>query len=138
MGYLTVTSGSSGGSQQRHYVDGEAGQGSLIKTTFPPEILRHNISDDELEMFANTSRDGLSDSFWGCFGGALAALPAAIPAIHSAYFSDMHVAMTGIQQVEVLISTSLLCVSIAIKLIDKKKGSTTSALIKKIRARNKS
>ena len=49
-----------------------------FEITRPPTLIRHDISDDEVEILRITAIDGFLEAFWGCIGASFAALPAAI------------------------------------------------------------
>ena len=38
-------------------------------TTHPDAYYRHSISDEEVDVFVNSSRDGLTDVMWGALSG---------------------------------------------------------------------
>lgn len=57
------------------------GPGLTIRRTAPDELLRHDISDEELDMLCDSRRDNLSEGMWACIGGALGGVPSAIPAL---------------------------------------------------------
>ena len=44
-------------------------------TTHPDAYYRHNISDEDIDVFVNSSRDGLTDAMWGAVGAFLSSLP---------------------------------------------------------------
>lgn len=128
---------SAGSAASKNPEQGSAGFSPAVRTTHPKEILRHNISNEELEMFTRNNRDGLSEAFWACVGGSIAALPAASSALHSSYIADKTESMTVFHLVELLIFVCFLIGGIVIKIIDKKKGSSTDALVAEIRKRKK-
>ena len=59
-----------------------------IRTTMPDELLRHDISDEELEALAETRRDHLWEGMWVSLGSAIGFLPTTIISIYSAYVAD--------------------------------------------------
>jgi hypothetical protein len=63
----------------------------VVKTTVPAELIRHNISDEELGMLGQQNREGLSEALWAFVAGFLAALPAALEALYNAYLAEEHI-----------------------------------------------
>jgi hypothetical protein len=57
------------------------GPGLTIRTTAPDELLRHDISDEELDMLCEARKDNLTEGLWAAIGACLGGLPSAIPAL---------------------------------------------------------
>ena len=47
----------------------EPAQQTRIVVSRPDEIVRHEISDEELQMLSDLRRDWAMEAFWGFFGG---------------------------------------------------------------------
>lgn len=57
------------------------GTGFTISTTVPDELLRHDISDEELDLLCETRRDNIWEGLWIATGLALGGVPSTIPAV---------------------------------------------------------
>jgi hypothetical protein len=55
---------------------------SLV-TTYPERILRHNISDEELDMLCESKKDFILEFLWAAIGALAGAAPGAIVSIHA-------------------------------------------------------
>jgi hypothetical protein len=115
-------------------------QGSRLQiiTTAPQRLLRHNISDEELEMLGNLRRDGLSEVFWGMFGAAAASIFPAAEAIWRAYFESPAVPLDPLHLFEVVVFFVVALLAGAFGIISSHRGSNTIRLVKEIRSRSAS
>lgn len=108
---------------------------TIFRTTMPDEILRHNISDEDLTMFGDASRDGLSEAMWAMFGAAIGFAPSAFSGIWSAYLETPRTPLNGLQQIEIICFIAALAIAITISSVAKRRGNKTEAKIKQIRDR---
>jgi hypothetical protein len=106
-----------------------------IKTTQPDELLRHNISDEDLEMLKDTNRDGLEGAFWGCFGAALASLPPSCESLLKAYIESPSTPLTIVHLAEIIIFIATAAISIALYIVSNSRSKRATTLVEKIRAR---
>ena len=70
------------------YGSGSTNQPLLIQTKQPSRLLRHNISDEELELLEEGQRRGLPEFFWAMVAGALVAVTPAVNGLYHAYGSS--------------------------------------------------
>ncbi len=106
-----------------------------IRTTQPEELIRHNISDEELEMLKDTNRDGLNELFWGCVGAALASLPPACESLLKAYHETPAVPITIAHQAEIIIFVVTTAVAIVLLVISRSRSRRATDLVEGIRRR---
>jgi len=109
-----------------------------VQTTRPAVLIRHSISDEELEMLKEGNRDGLSEAFWAFVAAALAALPAASDAIYRAYMHVPPEPLTPIHLAEVLIVFGCAVLAIAIRIIASRRSKRVRDLVADIRSRSAS
>ena len=107
------------------------------KTTAPEEIIRHNISDEELEMFLNSNRDGFSETMWACVGISAGVITSVIEKVHLAFFDASKTPLTIISLIEIAMLFLSLGIASAIFFASKSKGKTTKNLIDEIRKRKR-
>lgn len=79
-----------------------------IERTGPDVLLRHDISDEELEKLADTKRDYLWEGKWVALGVCLGAVKACFDALSGAYISDPSVplAIGGLIQVVIFFASA--------------------------------
>jgi hypothetical protein len=112
-------------------------------TTHPDDYRRHNISDEEVDVFVNSSRDGLTDVMWGAFGAFLGALPSSVNYLVSFVIEKCwptHIQPLSTQThiagvVQLIICAVALSIAAVVFRINKNKCTTAQALADKIRAR---
>jgi len=83
---------------------GESGWHAIpIRTTHPDELLRHDISDEELEMLGENKKSFFHEFMWAALTGAIGSGPAATHNIHSAFFATPASALTAFELIEIVI-----------------------------------
>lgn len=98
-----------------------------IVTTMPDEIPRHNISDEELDMLCDPSRDELWETKWAALGAGLGALPTAVDALLD--FSRPTGVLTVLDLVQVLIAVVAIAVWVVLRFVVQRK--TAKSFIKR-------
>ena len=113
------------------------GQQTRIIVSRPDEIVRHEISDEELQMLSELRRDWTMEAFWGFSGAALGATKGAFSALFAAYGGTKEIPMPSGDLFEVVLFS--ICVSLAVILliVSQSRGSRASDLVKTIRDRKK-
>jgi hypothetical protein len=108
-----------------------------IVRTKPDEILRHDISDDELTRLTETKTGYLSDALWAFVGGVIGSSPGAIGAGIN-YFRDAGrtLPVAGLGQLLILAVCVGAASVLAILAIKRERQRTT--LLETIRARSRS
>jgi hypothetical protein len=106
-----------------------------VQTTRPPILIRHDISDEELEMLKEGSRDGLSGALWAFAGAALSAIPPGGMAVYMAYVQDPPEPLTGLGLIEILLLFGCAILVIAIKFIAFGRVKRVKDLVGNIRSR---
>jgi len=133
-----VPSGQSGSLVPAQFpTTGAAGKPIPIRITAPEVLLRHNISDEQLDMFAEGSRDGMSEAFWAFVAAALGALPAAGEALVNAFWLAPAVPLSAYHLIEVILVVGCFAIAGAIKVMWRRKTKTVSSLVEKIRSQGK-
>ena len=103
-----------------------------ISTTSPAEILRHNISDEQLDALTRDSGDGLSEMFWGFVSAAVAALPSAGEATWNAFFAIPKVPLSILHLIEIIIVSGAVACAIVVKIISRGRRDRVKELADKI------
>lgn len=113
--------------------------GSLfpIRTTLPPEVLRHDISDEQLETLrrGHSMSQGLSEGMWAFVGGVIGAAPGAVTALYRAYVADAPVPLGGENLAQVVVFVVSVAVSATIFIIQKRAIDPIETLVSDIRSR---
>ena len=89
-----VEADAGGGSSESKVGDSVGSGGYSVVRTHPDELLRHDISDEELEALCNMKRGPLYEGKWTAIGLFIGGLPQTIQAIYSAYIIDEKVAIS--------------------------------------------
>ena len=109
-----------------------------IRTTMPAELLRHDISDEELDMLDASKRDTLREAAWGFFGLGGGFVFSAARNIHATYISDKPVPLTGVDLIEVIACFASVAIGITLAIICWRRGGVGGSLAARIRARTSS
>jgi hypothetical protein len=110
-----------------------------IRTTLPDELLRHNISDEELDMLGETKRSFFHEFMWATITGALGAAPAAIHDLGEAYVSTPAKPLSGFELFEVIVFFGFAILAIFSGIMVRQETiKDPSSLKEKIRARTRS
>jgi hypothetical protein len=110
-----------------------------IRTTLPDEVLRHDISDEELDMLGDTKRGFFHEFMWAAFSGAIGAGPAALHSIGMAYFVGKPEPISGFRLLEIVLFFGFLFLGIFSAIVvcmESKKD--PQSLKEKIRTRTRS
>ena len=106
-----------------------------ILTTQPAQLLRHNISDEELAMLGATNRDGLSEALWGFVGAAIALLSPVAEALWKAYIETPSTGLTILHLFEVAAFIGTSSAAITIWVVSSSRGKRAQGIISDIRGR---
>ena len=82
---------------------GDSGYSIPVLTTIPASVLRHNISDEELEMLSSSQTRRIENFMWSMVGVSFGAASAAFKNVNSAYFVDQPIPLNGGQLVEIIL-----------------------------------
>ena len=105
----------------------------------PDELLRHNISDEELDQLGDNQRGFFHEVMWATITGALGAAWGALDAIGHAYFSDPAKPLTGYEQWELTVFITFIVLALFSGFLVYREGKRAGTCLKdKIRARTKS
>jgi hypothetical protein len=107
-----------------------------IEYTRPDRLLRHDISDEELEMLSGARRDGMSEALWAMIGAAIASLPSAGEAIYKAYLAPQAMPLTEVHLLEIVVFVGAVAAAVSIAIFSSKRGQTSTGLVETIRARS--
>ena len=105
-----------------------------ISTTVPDKIVRHNISDEELDVLCDSSRDELWELRWAALGALLSALPAAMEGLYR-YVTSPEGQMGPLTLFQVLIAFVSAAVWLVLTFIVPRKAARSSGKRDEIRAR---
>lgn len=106
-----------------------------IRTTHPPYLSRHDISDEELTQLEQARRGRFTEPFWGVMGLFLGLAAPAVDAIHTAYFTTPRGELTPFQLAEIVACAATLAVAVCIFLFTRKQTRRAKDLVAEIRAR---
>jgi hypothetical protein len=129
----TETIGSGGATPQGRTVVASSLTSIEIVTTQPIRLVRHNISDEQLEMLAATNRDGLSEAMWAMIGAAIALLPAAGEALWNGYVATPHTPLAILQLLEIIGLVGTGVTAITIWAVSSSRGKRARAIVGEIR-----
>lgn len=115
----------------------EQKEGLKVKTTMPDELLRHNISDEELQVLADMRRDHLWEGMWVALGIFLGFIPTVFSAIKNAYFIEerARISMSGGDLIQVILFAASFFIFALLCYIFKNKGKSAGDLVDAIRKR---
>jgi len=114
---------------------GEGGTPYNIERTAPDRLLRHDISDEDLDMFMSARRDGLFELMCVFFGVALGDAIAALESVEASYLNAQPIPLSGLGLAKILICAVPLCLAIALWAVSARRAGTTQSLVTKIRQR---
>lgn len=127
------------GDESKFNISADDGIHPTIITTQPDHILRHSISDEELDMLCDAKSDMVLEILLIAAGsavGTLAATGAAIMKYFSAS-SDVPHNLGPVDFLQIIIFFGSLLVALSVGLIFKKKRGSSSTLRDQIRQRSK-
>lgn len=139
-------SGGSGAQSAGQAVAGsaEVGQPALagtgitppISTTMPDELLRHDISDEELDVLCDPSRDELWELKWAAFGAFLATVPSAVEGLYR-YSSSANKEMSVLTLIQLAITLVALAIWLVLRFVVPQRTAKSIDKRDQIRARTK-
>ena len=106
-------------------------------TTLPDQLLRHNISDEELTMISSLNRDPLLESFWGFLGIGVGTFIPSISAINNAYFIAESDKLPFIDLLQIVFCSVFSFAALVVLVIIWKRNKQATNLVEKIRNRKK-
>jgi hypothetical protein len=116
-----------------------AGSGYAVRTTLPDELLRHDISDEELDQLGDTQRGFFHEAMWSCIAGAVGASWGAIDALHEAYWATpaVPISLYGVWEI-VVFAVFTAFAAFCVFMVRRERTRPAIALKEKIRARTRS
>jgi hypothetical protein len=108
-----------------------------ITRTMPDELLRHDISDEELEMLKNSRHDQLRAFAWAMIALAAGAAPAALNALFASYAPDATRTMSLLDQVQVTLMAVGSALGAGAHLLCNTRSKDAEDLAEKIRKRTR-
>ena len=106
-------------------------------TTQPNVILRHNISDEELEMLNTSRRDGILEAIWGCAGAGIGLIVPALASINDSFWAEPKVPLNGLGLFQILICFGTLSVAASLYKFRANRATNAGDLVKEIRGRQR-
>lgn len=106
--------------------------GYSIKRTMPDELIRHDISDEELDMLCDGRKDSAWEAMWVALGLSCGALPGSISAVM--FYLDKQ-EITAVNLVTLLICVAAIVLSLALFLICQGRSGISRSLKARIRGR---
>lgn len=106
-----------------------------IATTAPDTLLRHDISDEELEMIGGVKRDGFAEFMWAMVSLAVGAAPAGIEAIYKSYLAATPAPLSALGLVQVILMVAGIVLALATGVAIRRRGKPVADLVEAIRAR---
>ena len=114
-------------------VGGTGGGAIAIRTSQPDSLLRHNISDEQLEMLADLKREGLTEAGFAGVGVAGGALVPAADAILTAYVDKPAEALSVVGLINVILFAGGVLVAGFCFIVTKHRGKRAKSLVEQIR-----
>ena len=108
-----------------------------ITTTRPDELLRHDISDEELGILFDMKRDHIWKGMWVALGLGVGAAPAAFAAIRSSFWTQPPAEFTAADLIQVILCVVGLAVGGVLSFVMRNKGRDARDLGTAIRERTK-
>ena len=115
----------------------ESGTAYKISRTLPDEIVRHDISDEELTLLADARIDYQWEGMWVALGISLGAAPTAVPAILRASDSNGGLTVSGGDLVQIVIFSCAIVATVILWWIMKGKRKNVRDLVNSIRKRTR-
>ena len=108
-----------------------------ISRTTPDELLRHDISDEELNVLGDMRRDYLWEGMWVALGITVGVAPACLEALIESYGGENTVALPPTDLAQIIIFFGAFLVFGIICWVMKSKSKVARDLVKKIKERTK-
>lgn len=118
-------------------ISAEPALGLRIATTMPDELLRHNISDEELQALVDMRRDYLWEGMWVALGIALASSPTAITFLVNYFSNDNLIAISPSDLFHVIVLFVSSAIFGVLCYVTRGKSKSAQELARKIRERTK-
>ncbi len=109
--------------------------GPEIKRTQPKVILRHDISDEELDQLADLNRGESSGLIYLLFGLSGGSLISCLEKLHNSYITSPQQAIPWYGLIEIILFSSSLITGIILSFLYRDKKSKCKDLIEEIRSR---
>lgn len=101
----------------------------------PAIQIRHNISDEQLELLRRGGRSWVRDAMWAMIGAAVSAAVPALDAINKAYLAQNREPLSWPSLTGVIVFASTLILAVVLGLISHRDEIGVSTLVKDIRNR---
>ncbi len=111
--------------------------GYNISLSQPDEIVRHDISDEELQMLSDLKRDWTMEAFWGFLGGAIGVAKGAYSALLTAYGGDTKNPMPSGDLFEVILFFVCFSLGVLLFIVTISRSSGAVNLVANIRDRKR-
>ena len=108
-----------------------------ISLSQPDEIVRHDISDEELQMLSDLKRNWMMEAFWGFLGAALGAAKGGFSALFTAYGEGKASPMPTGDLFEVILFFVCFALGGLLLVVSLSRSSRTGKLVNKIRDRKR-
>lgn len=109
----------------------------IISRTTPDELLRHDISDEELNMLGDMRRDYLWEGMWVALGITLGVAPASMFALITSYGGEQNIALSLTDLAQTIIFFTALVGFGILCWVMKSKSKIARDLVRKIKDRTK-
>ena len=115
-----------------------AANGIAVATTKPDKLLRHDISDEELDGVSQMSNSHLVEGMWAAFGACIGVFPATCAAIYNAYFANKTESMGVFDLSQTILCFVSLSVGLVLLYVIKNTTCNVTTLVNEIRSRGTS
>jgi hypothetical protein len=111
--------------------------GPPVAVSQPDQYKNHEITDDQLTLLhtGGGMSKGLSNAFWGVFGGMVGSLPATISGVWGAYIAATSTPLSGPDLIQTIICAACVAVGVVIMIVERKVINPVDDLVKSIRNR---
>jgi len=109
----------------------------VVTTTYPNEIYRHNISDEELDMFSSWRTDHLTELWYVAIGGLVGSFVPAVNNLYIGFFSANASGLGFVNFMEITAFVVALTAFLVCYIIRNKRGDNLENKIREIRDRAK-
>lgn len=105
-----------------------------VETSFPDTIVRHNISDEELDVLTSSQSN---EAMWAFVGITTGALIPAVNTVYKAFYASPPVPITGIGLLQIGLFVLGASVAVALKISNWKKVEPATRKAQEIRDRTR-
>ena len=106
-----------------------------IRTTAPAALVRHNISDEELDALASSKREGLSEVMWSMVALATGAAPSASEALWKSYITNPAVPLSALSLLQIVLFVAGAVLAVGSLALVMRRGRAAKDLVVEIRTR---